>query len=119
MGISDALLGRKNVNGNPYIDAVDPAASLPGGEIKIVGKGLKPPRMARPEVSFSGVRASIVVSSEDFLIARVPFGAHSGQVVVQSNGHASNGRDVKIAQPVAENLHPVANPALDQEGSIY
>lgn len=119
MGISDALLGRKNVNGNPYIETVDPAASLPGGEIRITGKALKPPRMGRPEVSFSGVRASIVVSSEDFVIARVPFGAHSGQVVVQSNGHASNGRDVKIAQPVAENLHPVANPALDTAGNIY
>src|SRR5215469_8389476 len=108
MGISDALLGRKNVNGNPYIDGVEPAASLPGGEIRITGKALKPPRLARPEVSFSGVRASIVVSSEDFVIARVPFGAQSGQVMVQSNGHVSNGREIKIAQPIAENLHPVA-----------
>jgi sugar lactone lactonase YvrE len=119
MGISDTLLGRKNVNGNPYIEAVDPAASLPGGEIKIVGKGLKPPRLARPEVSFSGVNASIVVSSEDFVIARVPYGAHSGPVVVQSNGNASNGREVKIAQPVADNLHPVGNPAIDIEGNMY
>lgn len=119
MGISDTLLGRKNVNGNPYIETVDPSASLPGGEIKIIGKGLKPPRMARPEVKFSGVSASIVVSSEDFLIARVPFGANSGPVVVQSNGHSSNGREIKIAQPVADNLHPVANPAIDIEGNVY
>src|ERR1700757_477698 len=104
MGISDALLGRKNVNGNPYIEAIDPAASLPGGEIKIVGKSLKPPRMARPEVSFSGVLGSIVVSSEECVIARVPYGAHSGQVIVQNNGHASNGREIRIAQPVADNL---------------
>jgi hypothetical protein len=119
MGISDALLGRKNVNGNPYIEAVDPAASLPGGEIKIVGKALKPPRMARPEVSFSGVPGSIVISSEDFVIARVPFGAHTGPVVVQANGTASNGREIKIAQPVADNLHPVGNPAIDIEGNVY
>ncbi len=119
MGISETLLGRKNVNGNPYIEAVEPAASLPGGEVRIVGRALKPPRMARPEVSFAGVRGSIVVSSEDFVIARVPYGAQSGQVIVHSNGHNSNGREIKIAEPIAENLHPVANPALDREGNVY
>lgn len=119
MGISDTLLGRKNVDGHPHIDAIEPAASLPGGEVKIVGKSLKPPSLSRPEVSFSGVPGSIVVSSEDFVIVRVPYGAHSGMVTVQSNGHVSNGRDMKIAQPIAENLHPVANPAIDLEGNIY
>ena len=119
MGISETLLGRKNVNGNPYIDAIEPAASLPGGEVRIVGKALKPPRLARPEVSFAGVPGSIVVSSDEFLIARVPYGAQSGQVIVHNNSHPSNAREIKIAQPIAENLHPVANPAIDAEGNIY
>ena len=119
MGFSESLLGKKNVDGNPHIEAIDPPASLPGGEVRIIGRGLKPPQLARPEVSFSGVPGSIVVSSEDFVIARVPYGAQSGQVIVRSNGHISNGRDLKIAQPVAESLHPVANPAIDQEGNIY
>src|SRR5215472_2109947 len=119
MGISETLLGRKNVNGNPYIEAIEPAASLPGGEVRIVGRGLKPPQLARPEVSFAGVPGSIVVSSEEFLVARVPHGARSGQVQVHTNGHSSNGREIKIAEPIAENLHPVANPALDQEGNVY
>jgi sugar lactone lactonase YvrE len=119
MGISETLLGRKNVDGNPYIEAIEPAASLPGGEIRIIGRALKPPHLARPEVSFGGVRGSIVVSSEDFLIARVPYGAQSGQVIVHNNSHPSNGREIKIAQPIAENLHPVANPALDLEGNTY
>jgi sugar lactone lactonase YvrE len=119
MGISESLLGKKNVDGNPYIEAVDPPAALPGGEVRIVGRGLKPPQLARPEVSFSGVRGSIVVSSDTFVIARVPFGAHSGDVTVHNNGHKSNGRELKIAQPVAESLHPVANPAIDQDGNIY
>ncbi|MGE5321763.1 MAG: SMP-30/gluconolactonase/LRE family protein [Actinomycetota bacterium] len=119
MGISDTLLGRKNVDGNPFIEAIEPAAALPGGEVRIVGRSLKPPRLARPEVSFTGVSGSIVVSSEDFVIARVPYGAPSGQVTIQTNGHVSNAREIKIAQPLAENLHPVANPALDLEGNIY
>ncbi len=119
MGITESLLGKKNVDGNPYIEAIDPPASLPGGEVKIVGRSLKPPQLARPEVMFNGVRGSLVVSAEDFLIARVPYGAHSGQVTISNNGHTSNGRELKIAQPIAESLHPVSNPAVDQEGNIY
>jgi sugar lactone lactonase YvrE len=119
MGISEALLGRKNVDGHPFIEAIDPPASLPGGEVRIIGKALKPPRLGRPEVNFSGMPGAIVISSEEFLIARVPFGAHSGQVTIRANGHVSNGREMKIAQPIAENLHPVSNPALDPEGNIY
>ncbi len=119
MGMGESLQGAKNVNGNPYIDVIEPPASLPGGEVRIVGRGLKPPQLARPEVNFSGVRGSIVVSSENFVIARVPYGAQSGEVTVQSNGHRSNARELKVAQPIAESLHPVANPALDHDGNIY
>ena len=38
MGISDRLLGKKNVNGHPHIEEVHPGAALPGGEVRIVGK---------------------------------------------------------------------------------
>jgi sugar lactone lactonase YvrE len=119
MGIKESLPGKKNVDDNPYIEAIDPPSSLPGGEVRIIGHALKPPQLGRPEVDFSGVRGSIVVSSEDFVIARVPFGAHSGEVTVQSSGHKSNSRELKIAQPIAESLHPVANPAIDHDGNIY
>ncbi|HEY6248841.1 MAG TPA: gluconolaconase [Candidatus Angelobacter sp.] len=119
MGFSEALLGKKNVDGHPFIEAIDPPASLPGGEVRIIGKALKPPKLARPEVNFSGKTGAIVVSAEEFVIARVPDGAHSGPVTIQANGHVSNGREMKIAQAIAENLHPVANPALDLEGNVY
>ena len=119
MGITESLLGKKNVDGKPHIEAIDPLASLPGGEVKITGRALKPPQLARPQVTFNGINGSIVVSSENFVIARVPFGAHSGEVTVLANGHMSNGRELKIAQPIAESLHPVANPAIDGDGNIY
>jgi len=120
MGISDTLLGRKTSDGNPQREGIEPAASLPGGEVRILGRGLKPPSLARPEVSFNGVRGAIVISSEDFLVARVPYGAHSGPVTIHNNGTASNARELRVAQPIADNLHPVANPAVDRDdGSIY
>ncbi len=119
MGISDTLLGRKSADGNPYIEAIEPSAALPGGEVRIQGKALKPPQLERPEVNFSGVRGSIVIGSEEFIIARVPHKAPSGQVTIRTNGHVSNSREISIAQPLAENLHPVSNPAVDAEGNIY
>ncbi len=114
-----SLLGKKNVNGRPQIDAVHPEAALPGGEIRITGRGLRPTELRRPRVQFGSVEGAVVISSDDFLVARVPDGATTGPVVVATNGSQSNPHEVKVAVPIAENLHPVTNPALDSEGNIY
>jgi len=119
MAFSDRILGRKSVNGGPHIEAVAPALALAGGEIRITGSGLRPQELRRPKVQFGEVEGSIVVSSNGFLVARVPEGATSGPVVVATGGHVSNAQTVKVAEPIAENLHPVTNPALDAEGNIY
>lgn len=119
MGISDRLLGKKNVNGKPHIDAVQPSAALPGGEVRIVGSGLRPMDLRRPRVQFGDVDGAVVISSDEFLVARVPPGASSGPIVVSTNGHSSNPHEMKVAVPIADNLHPVTNPALDAEGNIY
>ena len=119
MSISDRLLGKKNVNGKPHIEAVAPRFALPGGEVRIVGSGLRPPELRRPRVHFGEVEGTVLISSDDFVIARVPDGAVSGPVIVGTNGHVSNSHALKVAVPIADNLHPVTNPALDREGNIY
>lgn len=119
MVFSDRILGRKTSNGEPRIEAVVPASALAGGEIRITGSGLRPQELHRPKVQFGKVEGSIVISSDTFLVARVPEGATSGPVVVATNGHVSNAQTVKVAMPIAENLHPVTNPALDAEGNLY
>ena len=119
MAISNRLLGKKNVNGHPHIEGVSPAAALPGGEVRIVGRGFRPAELRRPRVRFGEVEAAVVISADDFVVARVPNGAASGPVVVSTNGHSSNAQPVKVAALIAENLHPVSNPALDPEGNIY
>jgi sugar lactone lactonase YvrE len=119
MGISDRLLGKKSVNGRPHIEAVMPTAALPGGEVRIVGSGLKPPELSRPRVQMGAVEAPIVVSSDEFVVARVPHEALSGDVVVAIDGARSNSQHINIAVTIAEDLHPVTNPAIDAEGNIY
>jgi sugar lactone lactonase YvrE len=128
MSISDRLLGKKNVNGKPHIEAVAPTFALPGGEVRIIGRGLRPPELRRPSVRFGEIEGSVLISADDFLVARVPEGAASGPVVVSTNastngvgasGHVSNPHIIKVAVPVADNLHPVTNPALDREGNLY
>ena len=111
--------GARNVNGKPHIDSIDPMCALPGGEIRISGSGLRPPELRRPQVRFGDVDGSIIISAEQFIVARVPEGAASGQVVVATNGHKSNPGEVRVGVPIAENLHPVANPAIDADGNIY
>jgi sugar lactone lactonase YvrE len=109
----------KNVNGQPHIEAIDPVCALPGGEVRIIGTGLGPRELRRPKVSFGDLDGSVVISSDQFIVARVPDRAASGQVIVAANGARSNPSELRIAVPVTEDLNPVANPAVDQEGNIY
>jgi sugar lactone lactonase YvrE len=119
MGISNRLLGKKNVNGKPHIESVSPAAALPGGEIRINGRSLCPAELKRPRVQFGEVEGAVVISSDQFVVARVPEGATSGPVIVATNGNVSNAQLVKVAVPIADSLHPVTNPAIDPDGNIY
>ncbi|MBZ5654710.1 MAG: gluconolaconase [Acidobacteriia bacterium] len=119
MSISDRLLGKKNVNGKPHIEAVAPSFALPGGEVRITGRALRPPEFRRPSVRFGEVEGAVLISSDEFLVARVPENAVSGPIVVGTNGNVSNAHSIKVAVPVADNLHPVTNPALDHEGNLY
>jgi sugar lactone lactonase YvrE len=70
-------------------------------------------------VRFGDVEGSVVISSDDFVVARVPMGAASGPVVVSTNGHSSNAQPIKVAAMIADSVHPVTNPALDAEGNIF
>jgi sugar lactone lactonase YvrE len=119
MGITDRMLGKKNVNGNPHIEMVQPEAALPGGEVRIVGSSLRPKEMKRPQVRFGDRQGAVVVSSDQFLVARVPYDAESGSIVVATDGHVSNTHEIKVASRIADNLHPVANPAVDGEGNVF
>ncbi|ABF41142.1 hypothetical protein Acid345_2141 [Candidatus Koribacter versatilis Ellin345] len=106
-------------NGAPHIDSVEPAFAMPGGEVKLVGHALAPHDLRRPHVQFGDTAAPVIIGSENFVLARVPNDVPSSNVSVHVNGRASNERMVRVAMPIAENLHPVTSPAVDREGDLY
>lgn len=106
-------------NGKPRIDSVEPRFALPGGEVRISGAHLRPQEMRQPRVRFGEVEAPIVISADQFVITRVPEEASSGPLTVATNGASSNAIDFRVGAPLADNLHPVANPAVDVDGNVY
>ncbi|HXW61432.1 MAG TPA: IPT/TIG domain-containing protein [Candidatus Acidoferrales bacterium] len=106
-------------NGTLRIENVKPAAALPGGEIAIRGSGFSVRNHARPQVQFGASDANVMLASEDLLIACVPEGASGGAVRVRMNGVESAPFPIALGQQVADNLHPVGNPAVDPEGNTY
>jgi sugar lactone lactonase YvrE len=106
-------------NGIPRIDRVAPAAAIPGGEIVIHGSGFVSRAHPRPVVRFGDVEAGLALASENRLIARVPDGATGGVVRVFSAANESQPHPVSIGVQIADNLHPIANPAVDAYGNTY
>ena len=107
------------MNGSPHIESVAPRSAIVGGELQIRGAGFCSDGQARAQVRFGGLDASLLVSSDRYLIARVPEGAVSCDVIVGSADQASNSCAVEIGVAIADNMHPVANPAIDQSGNIF
>src|SRR5438094_620055 len=108
---------RKDSNGRPDIIQVSPVAAIAGGEFQIRGKGFTRPGW--PRVTIGDVAAPLTVGSDSFVIAKVPEGASSGELVITSGDRSSQTWACDIGIPIADSLHPVANPAVDSMGNIY
>jgi sugar lactone lactonase YvrE len=106
-------------NGIPRIDRLSPAAAIPGGEVVIHGSGFASRNGARPVVHFGEAEASLVLATDNRLIARVPDTASGGTVRVANTNAESQPHPVSIGLQIADNLHPVGNPAVDADGNIY
>jgi len=104
---------------SPRIESIKPAAALPGGEVAIHGSGFGTRNHARPLVQFGAAEASLVLAAENLLIARVPEGAAGGTVRVRMAGVESPPYPLALGTQVADNLHPVASPAVDADGNVY
>jgi sugar lactone lactonase YvrE len=70
-------------------------------------------------VRFGEVEAGLALTSENRLVARVPDGATISMVRVFSAANESQPHPVSIGVQIADNLHPIANPAVDAYGNTY
>ena len=105
--------------GRPHIESVVPRAAIPGGEISVRGSGLAEDGRSRPVVRFGKHPGSLVLSSPSRLIVRVPEGVTSEDLTVDVGAAVSAPAPVVVGLTIAENLHPVANPALDRSGNVF
>ncbi len=103
------------------IIGIDPPLALPGGEVSIECDGFDTSDPTLCAIWFGNERAPIVALSPRRVLAIVPEMKGSGplEVTLESGGLRSKASRVIVAKRLAEDLHPVANPAFDpDDGSL-
>ena len=99
----------------PHVTHIRPQAALPGGELTLEGEDLGPGLT----VEIGGVPASLTLARPRSAIVRIAEGTLPGALIAHRLPLSSNELSVSIAVPMAENLHPIANPASDLRGTVY
>jgi len=102
----------------PQITGMSPRAAIPGGEIVIRGSGLAEGNR-HANVRFGDRPGSLLLSSPNRLVVRVPDEAAGRSLTIETESCTSAPAPVVVGKTIAENLHPVANPALDPQGCIF
>jgi len=103
------------------IKSVTPLAALPGGEVTIEYSGMTLDGTSSPAVLFGDVVGQVMLASENRMVAKVPEASSdlgSSNLRVSKNGSVAT-FNYQVGKRLAQNVHPVANPAVDTEGNIY
>jgi sugar lactone lactonase YvrE len=103
---------------SPVILSVEPSFGAPGGEVILRGRALLTSIAAPTQVFFGEAAGTIVFASPAKLIVLVPESA-SGNSITVTTSQGSTSVAFTLATLLSENLHPVANPAVDEAGNIY
>lgn len=110
---------RKDGGRRPQISSVTPLAAIAGGEFVVQGSRFRANGEEPIRVRFGEVDAPLIVGGNDFMVVRVPEGATVGELVVENGQAASSPYYCNLGFPIAENIHPVANPVVDAHGNVY
>jgi sugar lactone lactonase YvrE len=116
MTLLDQLLGHPDPSA-PHLISVSPNAAMPDGVVDVRGTQLA--SAVRPSATIGDTPAALAFTSAGRVTLRIPEGAISGDIVLSMGDHRSNPLPVNVAVPMADNLHPIANPAVDAEGNLY
>ena len=111
------------MSGAGRITHINPAAGIPGGEVVIECENFDTSDLRSCSARFNDTRAQLVGLSSRRVLAIVPeieAGTEAVQVSLESNGERSASSPFVVGTKLAEDLHPVANPAFDpDDGSLY
>jgi sugar lactone lactonase YvrE len=103
---------------SPVILSVEPSFALPCGQVVLRGRSLLAGLTEPTRVFFGDAVATVVFASSSQLTVLVPESA-SGDSVTVSTPNGSTSAAFTLATLLSDNLHPVANPAVDDAGNVY
>ena len=104
------------------IDQVSPQAGVRGGQIKVDCHDIDADHLDACELVFGSTPSRPALASPTVVLGTVPSidpAAETAGLHLRQNEMTSNTVTFSAATLLAENLHPVANPAVDREGRIY
>lgn len=93
----------------------DPPNAIPGGELLIECEGFNVTENRDYRCLFDGLEGRLVGASSERILAIVPEGLESTDVKVtlESGGEKSESKNIIVGKKLADDLHLVANPAVD------
>jgi len=103
----------------PHLSALSPGAALPGGHVEISGTSLGPIDGILPTAFIGETPAAIALSRVSRAAVIVPEGAIASDLTLSHATHRSNALPLRVAVPLIETVHPVSNPAVDEDGNIF
>jgi|SRR6187402_1065681 len=103
----------------PHLDKLIPSAAMPGGEVEIRGTHLSAQNGVPPTATIGDVAARLTMTGGERAMLRVNDGTISGDIAFLKQNTKSNLLPLSVAVPLADNLNPVANPAMDADGNLY
>ena len=106
-------------NSKPLIESVFPPAAISGGEFEVRGRHLSTYQEGFPHALFGDVEARLVVGGSRYAVVRVPDEATESELALNNGQKVSKPFPCSVGLAIAENLHPVASPAVDPAGNIY
>lgn len=102
------------MNNAGRINSITPQQALPGGEVSVEMEGFRPE--TRSACYIAGTASRIIAASSKRILAEVPSGIidyTEAAVQVESGEDLSNEVTLKVAGLIADEMHIVANPAID------
>lgn len=103
------------------LTGIDPPLAIPGGEIAIACENFRPDRHWPDGCYVAGIRCRTVAESTTRVLAIVPQDADEGKTFahLESKSAVSNTFELNVGRELADEMHIVANPAVDpSDGAI-